>query len=62
MYFTTGFDNELGNEVRKVVVKGRRVLDEEVIPYLVNDSLGRRFWFSPVSGEAVVIQVKVYNC
>jgi hypothetical protein len=48
--------------VEEAMVGGDRVLDEEVTPYLVHDALGRNFWFSPVSGEAVVIQRREGRC
>ena len=36
--------------------------DEDCLPYLVIDPMGRRYWFSPLLGESVVIQGREGRC
>jgi len=60
--FDKSADEAIAKAVEEAMVRGDRVLDEEVTPYLVHDALGRNFWFSPVSGEAVVIQIREGRC
>jgi len=60
--FDKSVDEAVVKAVEDAMVGGDRVLDEEVTPYLVHDALGRNFWFSPVSGEAVVIQRREGRC